>query len=163
MTEIKSNKSEEKSTNNSYLKRIGSFIKEARLGENQSIEELASNLKMGSHQLIAIEEGNEDLLPEKVFVKAMVRRISEKLKIDTSLIMKEFTTESEEVKVGEIVQRDLSKAKQNKSINKKYSIGFILFILISGVLGLLASSMIFDIFSNSSQIQMPKKELLQKN
>ncbi len=83
MDEIQSNELEAYSINNSSLKRIGNFIKEARISRNQSVEELASELKIGAHQLQAIEEGNEDLLPEKVFIKAMVRRISEKLKIDT--------------------------------------------------------------------------------
>ena len=39
----------------SSLKRIGNFIKEARLSREQSVEELASDLKIGSHQLKAIE------------------------------------------------------------------------------------------------------------
>ena len=115
MDEIKSNKLDKNSKNNSSLKRIGNFIKEARISRNQSVEELASDLKIGAHQLQAIEEGNEDLLPEKVFIKAMVRRISEKLKIDTEFIMREFKTERKEVKVEEIVQ-EVSK-KLNKKIN----------------------------------------------
>ena len=77
MEEIKSYKENVDSKKHSSLKRIGNFIKEARLGRNQTIEELASNLKIGVHQIQAIEDGNKDLLPEEVFVKAMVRRISE--------------------------------------------------------------------------------------
>ena len=71
MNEIKSNNSENNPEKNSSLKRIGNFIKEARVSRNQSIQELASDLKIGSHQLQAIEEGNEDHLPEEVFIKAM--------------------------------------------------------------------------------------------
>ena len=92
MEEIKSFKQDNNSKDNSSLKRIGNFIKESRLSRNQSIEELALNLKIGAHQLKAIEDGNEDQLPEKVFIKAMVRRISEKLKLDTEFIMREFNT-----------------------------------------------------------------------
>ena len=58
------------------LKKIGNFIKEARLGKNQSVNELASDLKISEQQLKAIEEGRDDLLPEKVFVKAMIKKIS---------------------------------------------------------------------------------------
>ncbi len=163
MEEIKSTKLDKHSKNNSSLKRIGNFIKEARISRNQSVEELASDLKIGAHQLHAIEEGNEDLLPEKVFIKAMVRRISEKLKIDTEFIMSEFKTERKEVKVEEIVQEVSIKAKQNKKIKHQNSMGFVVFILISGILGLLASSLIFNIFSNSSQNQIPNKELINKN
>ena len=163
MEEIKSYKSGNIPNNNSSLKRIGNFIKEARISKNQTVEELASDLKMGAHQLQAIEDGNEDLLPEKVFIKAMVRRISEKLKIDTNYIMSEFKTERKEVKVEEIVQEVSIKAKQNRLIKNQNSIGFIVFILISGILGLLASSLIFNIFSNSSQNKMPQQELIEKN
>ena len=75
MKEIKSVSGINNKGEDSSLKRIGNFIKEARLSKNRSIEELASDLKIGTHQLEAIEEGNEDKLPEKVFVKAMIRRI----------------------------------------------------------------------------------------
>jgi len=163
LEEIKSNELEVNSKNNSSLKRIGNFIKEARISRNQSVEELASDLKIGAHQLQAIEEGNKDLLPEEVFIKAMVRRISEKLKIDKEFIIKEFKTERKEVKIEEIVQEVAIKAKQNKSIKNQESKRFMVFILISAILGLLASSLIFNIFSNSFQNQMPKQELIKKN
>ena len=163
MDEIKSNNSDNNPKNNSSLKRIGNFIKEARVSRNKSIEELASDLKIGSHQLQAIEEGNEDHLPEKVFIKAMVRRISEKLKIDTEFIISEFKTERKEVKVEEIIQEVSIKAKQKKSIKNQNSKGFLVLIMISGILGLLASFLIFNIFSNSFQNQTPKEEFIKKN
>ncbi len=163
MDEIKSNNLNINSKNNSSLKRIGNFIKEARVSRNQSIEELASDLKIGTHQLQAIEDGNEDHLPEKVFIKAMVRRISEKLKVDTEFIMSEFKTERKEVDIEEIVQEVSIKAKKNRKVKNQNSIKVIIFILISGMLGLLASSLIFNIFSESFQNQVPKEKLINKN
>ena len=163
LEELKSYKSENIPNNNSPLKSIGNFIKEARISRNQSIEELASSLKIGAHQLQALEEGNEDLLPEKVFIKAMVRRISEKLKVDTEFIMSEFNTERKEVKVEEIIEEVAIEAKKNRTIKNRNSSGFMVFILISGILGLLASSLSFNIFSNSFQNQVPKQELMNKN
>ena len=163
MEEIKSNKLDKNSKDNSSLKRIGNFISEARISRNLSIEELASDLKIGAHQLQAIEEGNEDNLPEKVFIKAMVRRISEKLKVDTEFIMSEFKTERKEVKVEEIVQEVSIEAKQKRQFKNQNSMRFFVFILISGILGLLASSLIFNIFSDSSQYKIPKQEFINKN
>ena len=163
LEEIESYKSQNIPNNSSSLKRIGNFIKEARISRNQSIQELASDLKIGAHQLQAIEEGNEDDLPEKVFIKAMVRRISEKLKIDTEFIMSEFKTKRKEVKVEEIVQEVSIQAKQNKKIKNQNSLVFIVFILISGVLGLFSSSLIFNIFSDSFEDKMPQKELINRN
>ena len=163
MDEIKSNNSDNNSKNNSSLKRIGNFIKEARVSRNKSIEELASDLKIGSHQLQAIEEGNEEHLPEKVFIKAMVRRISEKLKVDTDFIMSEFKTERKDVNIEEITQEVSIKAKKNRKIKNQNSKEVIFFILVSGILGLLASFLIFNIFSESFQNQVPKEEVINKN
>ena len=146
----------------SSLKRIGNFIKEARVSRNQSLEVLASDLKIGAHQLEAIEEGNEEKLPEKVFVKAMIRRISQKLKLDTEFIMDEFKTEREEVKIEEIIE-EVSKKNYNSSHPKNLNpVGFLIFILISGFLGLIASYLIFNLFSDFSQNQTPKQELIKK-
>ena len=162
LKEIKSNPQDNTQKLQSSLRRIGNFIKEARLSRDQSIEELASDLKIGAHQLEAIEEGNEEKLPEKVFVKAMVRRISQKLKLDAEFIMNEFKTEREEVKIEEIVKevsKKNHKSRQSKNLNP---VGFVIFILISGFLGLIASSLIFNLFSDSFQNQTPKQELIKK-
>ena len=162
MKEIKTVSENDKKGENSSLKRIGNFIKEARLSRNQSIEELASDLKIGAHQLEAIEEGNEEKLPEKVYVKAMIRRISQKLKLDTDFIMAEFKTERKEVKIEEIVEKVSKKnykSRQSKDLNP---LGFLIFILISGFLGLIASSLIFNLFSEPFQNQNIKQELIKK-
>ena len=120
MKEIKSVSGINNKGGDSSLKRIGNFIKEARLSKNQSIEELASDLKIGAHQLEAIEEGNEEKLPEKVFIKAMIRRISQKLKLDTEFLMDEFKTERKEVKIEEIVEevsKNNYKSNQSKNLS----------------------------------------------
>ncbi len=162
MKEIKSVSKDNNKRENSSLKRIGNFIKEARISQDQSIEELASNLKIGVHQLIAIEEGNEEKLPEKVFVKAMVRRISQKLKLDTQFIMDEFKTDKKEVKIEEIVQEVSNKNHKSRQSKNHNPVGFGIFILISGFLGLIASSLIFNLFSEPFQNQTPKQELIKK-
>ena len=160
MKEIKSYPEENTQKKQSSLKRIGNFIKEARLSRDQSVEELASDLKIGSHQLKAIEEGNEEELPEKVFVKAMVRRISQKLKLDTEFIMNEFKTERQEIKIEEIVEEVAKKTNKTRQSKELSPVGFWIFILISGLLGLISSSLIFNLFSDSSQKQTPKQELI---
>ncbi len=162
MEEIKSVNEDHNNGENSSLKIIGNFIKEARLNRNQSIEGLASDLKIGAHQLEAIEEGDEEKLPEKVFVKAMVRRISQKLKLDTEFIMDQFKTERKEVKIEEILEEVSKKDPKSRQSKNLDSGRFIIFIIISGLLGLIASSLIFNLFSDSSQNQTPKQELIKK-
>lgn len=126
------------------LEKIGITIKEARLSRNQSVNELASNLKISEQQLKAIEEGRDDLLPEKVFVKAMIKKISEKLKIDVNDLINEFNHQTEQTKIEEIVED----AQQKMKIKNKFNITFIFNIFISGLIGFLASSYIFNFFSN---------------
>ena len=113
-------------------------------------------------RLKAIEEGNEEELPEKVFVKAMVRRISQKLKIDTEFIMNEFKTERQEIKIDEIVEEVAKKNNKTRQSKDLSPVGFWIFILISSLLGLIASSLIFNLFSDSYQNQTPKQELIKK-
>ena len=162
MKEINSNPEDNTKREQSSIKRIGNFIKEARLSRDQSVEELASDIKIGIHLLQAIEEGNEEKLPEKVFVKAMIRRISQKLKLDTEFLMNEFKTEKKEVKIEEIVEevaKTTNKTKRSKDLSP---VGFWIFILISGLLGVITSYLIFNLFSAPSQNQTPKQELIKK-
>ena len=126
------------------LKKIGNTIKEARLSKNQTVNELASNLKISEQQLKAIEEGRDDLLPEKVFVKAMIKKISEKLKIDINDLMKEFNQKKEQIKIEEIVEDVQKKVK----IKNSFTLIFVFNIFIAGLIGFLASSYIYNFFSN---------------
>ena len=126
------------------LRKIGSIIKEARLSKNKSVNDLATNLKISEQQLKAIEEGRDDLLPEKVFVKAMIKKISEKLKIDINDLMNEFNNQKEQIKIEEIVEDVQTKVKLKNS----FTLIFIFNIFISGLIGFLASSYIYNLFSN---------------
>ncbi len=163
MKDRKSYTKQVNSKENSSLIRIGNLIKEARLSRNETLEELASNLKIGAHQLKALEEGNKDELPEQVFVKAMVRRISDKLKLDTEFIMSEFNSTKKEVKIEEIIEEVSNTSKKNKQRKSHNPLGFGIFVLISGFLGLFASSLLFNFVSESFFNQTPKQEVINKN
>ena len=64
------------------LAKAGDILRKARKEKNLSIEVLASSLRIGEEQLIALEDGKWELLPEEVFVKAMIRRVAERLQIN---------------------------------------------------------------------------------
>ena len=162
MEEIESFTEKNNKKENISLIRIGNLIKEARLSRDQSIEELASDLKIGVHQLQAIEEGNEEELPEKVFIQAMVRRILQKLKINTEFIMDELKTEKKDVETEEKVADDVKKAKKAKKSKKLNPVSFLILILVSGFFGLMASSLIFNLLSEFFQNQTPKQEFIKK-
>ena len=141
------------------LQKIGNFIKEARLSRNQSVSELAADLRISVQQLKAIEEGREDLLPESVFVKAMIKRISERLKLDISFIESELDKPKDEIKIEEIIE-EVSNSRKDKD-SKKSLLAFFALIAISGIIGYLSSSLIFNFFFESN-VDINQKELLEK-
>ena len=119
----------------SPLQKVGDFLREARQGRNLSVEDLSSSLRIGKEQLIAIESGDESALPEKVFIRAMVRRIAEKLNLDTSFILEELNEKKDnDPKPNPVIK------KKNTRKNKKFN-PFV-FIILSGALGLFTSIML---------------------
>ena len=134
------------SINNISLTKIGNLIKETRISKNQSVNDLASNLKISEQQLQAIEEGRYDLLPERVFVKAMIKKIYEKLQLDTQDLIVEFSNPNEPKKVEEIVEEI---NKKSKTINN-FNLTFLFNIFICGVIGFTASNYIFNLIFNIS-------------
>jgi len=116
----------------SSLRTVGEFLREARQGRNLSVEDLSSSLRIGKDQLIALESGDESALPEKVFIRAMVRRIAEKLNLDTSFILEELNEKkNNEPKPSPVIKK--KNTRKNKNFNP------FIFIILSGALGLLTS------------------------
>ena len=158
--------SESKKSDNSYithkispLQKVGEFLREARQGRNLSLEDLSSSLRIGKEQLIALEEGNEKSLPEKVFIRAMIRRIAEKLNLDTSFILDELNEKKKnDPKSNPLIKKE--EKKKNKSINP---FGM---VILSGILGLLTSIMVvkyIDSTQNDSINNQSRHILLENN
>ena len=119
----------------SALRNVGEFLREARQGRNLSVEDLSSLLRIGKEQLIALESGDESALPEKVFIRAMVRRIAEKLNLDTSFILEELNEKKDnEPKPNPVIKK--KNTRKNKNFNP------FVFIILSGALGLFTSIML---------------------
>ena len=156
---------ESRKSDNSYiankkspLQKVGEFLREARQARSLSIEDLSSSLRIGKEQLIALEEGDEKSLPEKVFIRAMVRRIAEKLNLDTGFILEELNEKNKkEAKYKTLIKKETT--KKNKSINP-----FII-VIISGALGLLTSFMVLKYIERAQKdsINLQKSEILLYN
>ena len=142
----------------SALRTVGEFLKEARQGRNLSLEDLSSSLRIGKEQLIALESGDESALPEKVFIRAMVRRIAEKLNIDTSFILEELNEKKKsEPKYSPAIRKE--NPKKIKIFNS-FSM-----VLLSGVLGLVTSIMVLKFIDTTQDdsINAQKSALLLDN
>ena len=116
----------------SPLQKVGEFLREARQGRNLSIEDLSSSLRIGKEQLVALEEGDEQSLPEKVFIRAMVRRIAEKLNLDTSFILDELNEKKKNVP-------QTTSLIKKKNTKEKINLNPFFIVILSGFLGLFTS------------------------
>ena len=119
------------------LQKVGEFLREARQGRNLSVDDLSSSLRIGKEQLAALESGDEASLPEKVFIKAMVRRIAEKLNLDTTFILEELKENNKNESLNNLVPKK-EKQKRRKRDNPFF------FIFISGLLGLTCSVVLLN-------------------
>ena len=72
---------------NSGLLFVGQQLSERRLAQGLSQEQLANRMHLGIEQLAALESGDRDKLPEPVFIKAMVRRLSNHLELDADALV----------------------------------------------------------------------------
>lgn len=69
------------------LVEAGRQLAEARAAAGLSQNQLASQMHMGEEQLAALERGDQAELPEPVFIKAMVRRLSSHLGLDADAMV----------------------------------------------------------------------------
>ncbi|ABX09382.1 helix-turn-helix domain-containing protein [Prochlorococcus marinus] len=69
--------------NLNQLKIVGALIHEARQQQNISIEALSEDLRINKEKLVAIESAQLDLLPERVLIIGMTKRIAERLKLSS--------------------------------------------------------------------------------
>lgn len=72
------------------LLQVGTVLRRAREQQGLSIDALAKSLRIGEEQLLALEKGDEGQLPEPVFIKAMVRRVAERLHLDETPLIKQL-------------------------------------------------------------------------
>ena len=144
----------------SALQKVGDFLREARQSRNLSVEDLSLSLRIGKEQLIALEEGDEKSLPERVFIRAMVRRIAEKLNLDTSFILEELNEKKkDESRYSPVIKKE--------STNKKKTVNPFTMVILSGFLGLITSIVVLKYFerTRNDSINPQKSEvfLLDRN
>jgi transcriptional regulator with XRE-family HTH domain len=69
------------------LRHLGEELVTARQGLGLSRRDLADRLHLGESQLAALEEGNSDLLPEPVYIRAWLRTLAHALGLDADRLL----------------------------------------------------------------------------
>ena len=134
----------------SPLQKIGGLIRESREQKSVSIEDLAESLRIGQEQLIAIENGDESLLPEKVFIKAMVRRVAERIDLDLGSLLDELN--SNKKVLPDKPKKEIRRFPQNKLLGAVPT-----WNLLSGLALITTSVFAFNYLSNVSNQGFQKK------
>lgn len=75
------------------MKKTGAILKKAREEKGLSLHEIGLSLKINSKILRAIEEGDEENLPAKTFLRGFVQSYSNYLHIDTQMVLISFYEE----------------------------------------------------------------------
>ena len=76
--------------------------------------------------------------------------------------MKNTTYQCKKIKNSKFIKKKTNKTNKTRQSKDISLVRFWILILISGFLGLLASSLIFNLVSDSFQKQTPKQELINK-
>ncbi len=114
ITNSEKNNPEKSSDSQKEVNNIGALIKKAREQKNITVESLSEDLKINRSYLFAIESGDYKSLPEIIYVKAMIRRIAEKLQLDIDVqsLFKEGAKSREELPIK---SKEIKKVQSNKS------------------------------------------------
>ena len=117
------------------FKAIGLAIKKAREEKDISIVFLSEALKINEDYLMAIEKGDKSSLPELVYVKAMLRKIFERLNIEI------VDTEPQHANTE---KRNIPKNKSNGITGKSFYLMISFLSLIAIMLGAYSTRFILE-------------------
>ncbi len=142
------------------LNSVGPIIKKAREEKNISLDSLAESLKINRGYLQSIENGSYESLPEIIYVKAMIRRISEKLSIDIDL--RQFSSQGikskkidlQKEKKEKVAKEEKGEKKQKKEKLIKNKMAYILipiFAFLALFLGMLTTKIVLKFILETNQ------------
>ncbi|WP_100010899.1 helix-turn-helix domain-containing protein [Lentibacillus sediminis] len=125
---------------------IGARLKEARVAQNLSLDSLQETTKIQKRYLLAIEEGNFQILPGKFYARAFIKEYAAAVGLDPNELLEEYkdevpkTEEDNEVQYTRM-QRTKKVSNPEKSSNVFSIIPTIIVILL--VIGIFAVAWYF--------------------
>lgn len=98
---------------------LGTYLKEQRLEQGVSLDQLQTITKIQKRYLQAIEEGNYEILPGKFYARAFLKQYTEAIGLDPDQIFTEFEHEIPKATEQEVPERLSRGRKQNASVKMK--------------------------------------------
>ena len=109
------------------METLGQFLKEQRIKNNKSLDEIAQTTKIRKGLLDAIEQDKYDLLPPRSYVRGMVKLYAQEVGIDVKEVLDRF--EAAPIEKGKIE----GSAKITIGPPSSFSGGYLLLLIIIGV------------------------------
>lgn len=92
---------------------IGERLKEAREEKNISLEDLQETTKIQKRYLIAIEEGNYNILPGKFYAKAFIKEYASAVGLNAQELLQEFEEIQPEEEESTVQYTRLSRSRKD--------------------------------------------------
>lgn len=103
-------------------KEIGKALKKRREELQRPLDEIAENIKIAENYLTAIEEGQIDQLPSKVFYNLFVRSYAKELEIDSEKLLEESAKPENGLAAANGVNGAVPEEEEKKSGKKVFFI-----------------------------------------
>ena len=118
------------------MKSIGNYLKDIRVKQEVTLEELSESTKIRLDYLKAIEEGKYEELPSAAFVKGFIRNYALALNAEPDKAMAIFRRDFDQNQKGKVVPRGISQPIAKKTSfwsprTTTISLVFVLFIIAS--------------------------------
>lgn len=118
------------------MKTVGELLHQARLNQKKSIEQLASETKIRSDYLRAIERNQFELLPAAAFVKGFIQTYARAVRVDPHKAIAVFRRDFDQNQHGKIVPRGMAHplatpAKVWNPRTTTFVLGSLIFVLVS--------------------------------
>ncbi|WP_339178118.1 RodZ domain-containing protein [Oceanobacillus sp. FSL W7-1293] len=139
---------------------VGEKLKEARLAKDISLDSLQEKTKIQKRYLVAIEEGNFDILPGKFYTRAFIKEYATAVGINPDEIMTDHkeelpATEEENVQYSRI-QRTRKESRSDKESRSSSIIPTVTVVLL--IIAIIAVAIFFISQSSSPNDGEPVEE-----
>lgn len=101
------------------MKMTGELLKAERIKQDLKISDVAFALKLSNKVIQSLEEGDQESLPAKTFVRGFVKSYAEFLKLDSTIVLKQFQEEMGSTRPLPKTPPPIPISENNKTVTKK--------------------------------------------